>query len=316
MAELLKNYVDIYESIAQKQGVEKATESSAFLLTGEDADGLYTLSRIIAAKLLGIGKENYFTDYADIVVYPIGEAKKRNAISVDDVREIIDSLYLSPFDFDKRVFIIRDAHTMSEICQNKLLKSLEEPPKRVCFILCATQKLLATVESRCRKIEVEPLPVELICERLKASGNTANAELCAKASRGNPGMAARMSKDAEFVSSYKAAVTLVSLSTGSRNFVKAAAVYEGYSREKADAVMGLMEYVLADVIRLISGSQTVFDKADIQACASGFTAYSAATCADFVRTAKQHNAANCMVTAVMDELILKIMEERVLCQKL
>ena len=62
--------------------------------------------------------------------------------------------------------------------------------------------------------------------------------------------------------------------------------------------------------RLCAGVDTVFDRADVQSVSIGFDAYAAAVCAEYVREAARHNKANCMPQAVMDELVLKIMQEK------
>ena len=134
--------------------------------------------------------------------------------------------------------------------------------------------------------------------------------LAARASRGNLGLAERILADAGFADTYASAKKILALATGSRMFAKTAAVYEKFTREKTDAVLGVMEYLLCDVARSLVGAETVFDSADVKAVAVGFTPYSAAKSAEHVRTARRHNSANCMPSAVMDTMILKIMEEK------
>ena len=304
--------------------------ASAILLGGEDDDGLKVLSRIVAARLTGIPDERAFDEHADIIVYPrpndekkaksksggTSEKQKRYAISVDDIREIIDSLYLTPFELKNKVYIIENAESMSEICQNKLLKSLEEPPARVCFVLCSSGRLLPTVESRCNRIELAPFDISVVERELnKFHNDSAAVKLAAQASRGNLGLAERILADSGFADTYASAKKLLALSTGSKMFAHAAAVYEKLSRDKVDAMLGVTEYLLNDIARYIIGADTVFDAKDVAEISGGYTPYSAALAAEAVRQAKQHNAANCMPQAVMDTLILKIMEVKAQCQR-
>ncbi len=324
---VLEKYAALYAALPI--GEIKKENASAFLISGEDADGTAALARIVAARVSGLPESKAFEDHADIVVYPkpaeskkttktkgkADDKPKRYAISVDDIREIIDSLYLTPFELDKKVFIIENAESMSEICQNKLLKSLEEPPARVCFILCASGRLLPTVESRCNRIELPPFDIATVeCELDKYHKDRNAVMLAARASMGNLGLAERILKDPGFADTYSSAKKIISLATGSRNFAHVAAVYEKFTRDKTDAVLGIMEYLLADVARFCIGSPTVFDTRDIESISKGFTPYSAALACESVRTARAHNSANCMPQAVMDNLILKIMEDKVLCQ--
>lgn len=326
MSELcVEKYASLYAALPCAKVSDHA---SAFLIVGEDSDGTAALSRIVAARVCSLPDERAFDEHADIAVYPKPpEAKKtakgkgktesaKRTVSVDDIREIIDSLYLTPFVLDKKVFIIEDADSMSEICQNKLLKSLEEPPSRVCFILCASGRLLPTVESRCNRIELAPFDISTVERELgKFHKDRSAVALAARASRGNLGLAERILQDAGFADTYATAKKIIATATGSRNFAHVAAVYDKFTREKTDAVLGIMEYLLSDVARLTLGADTVFDERDIKEISSGFTPHSAALACESVREARRRNGANCMPAAVMDNLILKIMEDKVLCQR-
>lgn len=325
----LDKYVSLYAALPC--AAVSREHASAFLIVGEDADGTSALARIIAARVCGLPDVRAFDEHADIVVYPkppdikkTGKSKsksaddknKRYAISVDDIREIVDSLYLTPFELDKKVFIIENAESMSEICQNKLLKSLEEPPSRVCFILCAGGKLLPTVESRCNRIELPPFPLDVVERELGKFYKDRNAvALAVRASPRLPRLAERILQDKGFAETYATAKKIIALATGSKMFAHVAAVYEKFTRDKTDAVLGIMEYLLADISRMFIGADTVFDRRDIEEISGGFTPYSAVLACESVREARKRNAANCMPQAVMDNLILKIMEDKALCRK-
>ncbi len=328
----LSKYRDLYDGLDILTPFSTESSQSAFLLVGEDSDGLGVVARLLAARLTGIDVSRAFEDHADIMVYPkpatadgrTDEKKskadnaRRAPVNVDDIRDILDSLYLTPFELKRRIYIIEDADGMSEICQNKLLKSLEEPPKTVCFILCAPGAMLPTVESRCITAELAPFPIDTVYRRLSAAhadSDDATVKLAARASRGNIGMAERILADKNYISAYGDALKILRLASGSRMFAKTAAVYDKYTRERVVAVLGLMEYLLGDISRELSNVPTVFDPADVKSAAVGFTPYSAAVCAEHVRNAGRRVQANCMPQAVMDGLILKIMEEKALCRK-
>lgn len=322
----LKKYAHLYAQTGLKN--ISGFTGNAFLLSGEDEDGLGVLARLVAARVAGLDEARAFDEHADIIAYPkppeqkqskTGKdepKQKRYAISVDDIKEIIDSLYLTPFELNRKVYIIENAESMSEICQNKLLKSLEEPPPRVCFVLCATGRLLPTVRSRCNTIELPPFDIATVENELKKYHKDGDAiKFAARASRGNLGLAEKILADKSFADTYETAKKLISLTSGSRMFTKAACVYEKLARDKLDGVLDVMEYLLSDVARSLSGVPTVFYAEDIENISSGFTPQSAALAADAVRTAKRHSAANCMPQAVMDTLILNIMEKKALCQR-
>ncbi len=88
---------------------------------------------------------------------------------VDNVREqVIENARFAPSKLDWKVFIIDEVHMLSTSAFNALLKTLEEPPARVVFILATTelQKLPATVVSRCQRFEFKKIPMPELLERL------------------------------------------------------------------------------------------------------------------------------------------------------
>ena len=330
MIEFVRAHADLFRSLDILSPYGESSPQSAFLLSGEDGDGLSVLARFLAARLVGISEERALEEHADVLVYPHADKAEKSkkgkkadvakpaAVNVDDIRDILDTLYLTPFELSRRAYIIENADSMSEICQNKLLKSLEEPPSRVCFILCASGALLPAVESRCTKIELPPFSTDVVYGRLKATHPDIaekSITLAARASRGNIGMAERILLDGDFSAAYADAVKILKAATGSRVFGSVAAVYEKFTREHASSVLGLMEYILNDIARMSVGVDTVFEASDVGSCGVGFTPYAAAASAEFVRESSRRLQSNCMPQAVMDRLVLKIMEEKALCLK-
>ncbi|NLY18311.1 MAG: DNA polymerase III subunit gamma/tau [Clostridiaceae bacterium] len=95
--------------------------------------------------------------------------------SVDNVRSIIDEVVYTPTKASKKVYIIDEVHMLSTGAFNALLKTLEEPPEHVVFILATTEphKLPATVLSRCQRFDFRRITVGGIAERLnRIAGET------------------------------------------------------------------------------------------------------------------------------------------------
>ena len=88
---------------------------------------------------------------------------------VDNVREIIDSMAYPPTQGKYRVYIIDEAHMLSKGAFNALLKSLEEPPEYVIFILATTEvnRLPITILSRCQRYDFHRIRIETIAKRLR-----------------------------------------------------------------------------------------------------------------------------------------------------
>lgn len=99
--------------------------------------------------------------------------------SVDNVRSLIEQAQFAPLELRYRVFIIDEVHMLSNAAFNALLKTLEEPPKHVLFILATTepQKLPATIVSRCQRFDFHRLTIAHIVTNLSAVLQKAGASI-------------------------------------------------------------------------------------------------------------------------------------------
>ena len=89
--------------------------------------------------------------------------------SVDDIRDLRDKINFSPSQGKFKVYIIDEVHMLSTSAFNALLKTLEEPPSHVIFILATTEihKIPATVLSRCQRHEFRRIPIQIIVNKLE-----------------------------------------------------------------------------------------------------------------------------------------------------
>ena len=89
---------------------------------------------------------------------------------IDEIRNIRDRVNLAPVEGGRKVYIIDEAHMLTEHASNAFLKTLEEPPGHAIFILCTTEphKILPTIISRCQRFDFRRLSSKAILERLKA----------------------------------------------------------------------------------------------------------------------------------------------------
>jgi len=150
----------------------------AFLFTGTRGVGKTTVARILAKSLncetAGVSSnpcgicaacreidEGRFVDLIEV------DAASRT--KVDDTRDMLDNVQYAPSRGRYKVYLIDEVHMLSNHSFNALLKTLEEPPPHVKFLLATTdpQKLPVTVLSRCLQFSLKRLPAALIGERLK-----------------------------------------------------------------------------------------------------------------------------------------------------
>lgn len=104
-------------------------------------------------------------NYQDLIVYP-----KDKKVSTGDIDDLVAKTFTRPLEGDKKVFLITDGQNLNDKCQNKLLKTLEEPPKNTYFIIGTTSinSILPTVLSRVKKLEILPFNSEVIFEFLNS----------------------------------------------------------------------------------------------------------------------------------------------------
>src|SRR6185369_8783574 len=88
--------------------------------------------------------------------------------SVDDIRALNESVHTLPFESKYKVYILDEVHMLSKSSFNALLKTLEEPPAHVIFILATTElhKVLDTVKSRCQVFEFKKPTIEILSEMI------------------------------------------------------------------------------------------------------------------------------------------------------
>ena len=148
----------------------------AYLLTGTRGVGKTTLARIVAKCLnceTGVTSEPCGVCSACTQIdagrfVDLLELDAASNTGVDNMREVLDNAQYAPTVGRYKVYIIDEVHMLSKPAFNSMLKTLEEPPAHVKFILATTdpQKIPVTVLSRCLQFNLKPMPPALVAQHL------------------------------------------------------------------------------------------------------------------------------------------------------
>ena len=196
----------------QLQGaIREKKVAHAYILCGENRSGKEFIAKTFAQALLCEGnpeacgechscRQAATANHPDIIYV---KHEKPNTIGVEDVRDgIIQTVQIRPYSSHYKIYILEEAEKMTPQAQNALLRTIEEPPEYVVFLLLtsSTEALLPTIQSRCVKLMMKPVQDEDMRNYLIRQLHVpeSRAEICIAFARGNVGRAKALASSEDF----------------------------------------------------------------------------------------------------------------------
>jgi DNA polymerase-3 subunit delta' len=185
-----------------KDEIKKDRISHAYLFSGQNGIGKFKLafefSKAVFCKELELDSCGSCINCRKMIHQNHPDFKKiailddKNAISIDQIRELKKEIAYKPYESDRKIYIIENAEEMTKEAANSLLKTLEEPPSFATIILLAedTGKMLPTIISRCQQIKLKNVRKDTIKKLLLDKGlEREKAEILSQTAAGSPGRA-------------------------------------------------------------------------------------------------------------------------------
>ncbi len=200
-----------------KYEIDNSKFSHAYLFCGSRGTGKTTCAKILAKAVNCLspvngnpcGKCEACLSVEAGTATDVLEMDAASNNGVDNIRDIRDEVVYAPSSLKYRVYIIDEVHMLSTSAFNALLKTLEEPPEHVVFILATTElhKLPATIISRCQRFDFRRIATDVLKKRLMYIASEEGIELCEDA-------AVMLAKQAQ--GGMRDAISLLELCAGSR----------------------------------------------------------------------------------------------------
>ena len=306
--------------------ISRSRLSHVYLFVSTDENYLKSFVEIIAKRFINLNETEFIEKnnsriekriHPDVIFY--GEDKQ---VDVSAVSDIVESASVSPFEADKKIFVLLNAQKMNEASQNKILKSIEEPPKNTFYLLCATSitKILPTILSRVKKIDLDNLSVNDIILMLEEKGvEKQKAEIFSSCSNGNATFAEKLAIDNGFIEFFNSIVSCLFEINGSRDVLKFSNIFSGKSVDKEEFI-NISMLLLRDIMMILSKKEELVVcknvLAKLKVISAGLNLSGVQGLISACLEEKKKLAFNVNTTAVVDDFLFKYAEVKVKCRRL
>jgi len=325
---LLHDFMCMQRPVAMlRTAIKGRSMPNALIISGVEGSGKSSLARVVARALLcshprdgepcgecSSCRRAISGNHPDIkILAPEGATFK-----VEDLDELPGDILLRPYEGEYKIYILEDAHTMNASVQNKLLKTLEEPPEyAIIMLLCrSTAPLLPTVLSRCMHIRLPAVPREALQQMLVAQGaQEEQAAYIAAAASGSVGRARALFGDEEFARQRDEALQ------GLKSFFEPGGPLKAMeqlssSRDELTSQVLLWQSYMRDMLVLAAGGKNILNRdkqAELSALASLYDERIYSDMLEALLQAETRLKENASVAITRDGLMVGM--EKCICKK-
>lgn len=243
-----------------QKAIREGNISHSYLFEGREGIGKLRLAKEFAKTLLCERGGEVYCDLCNSCLkfnrdnHPdfkliSGEGRLIKKAEID---EIVDAVKHGPFESDRKIFIINNAHLMNKESMNGLLKTLEEPPGFLNIILVTSrpEELLPTIRSRCQALGLRPLSdqevLDFILENYKILPK--EARIISKLAKGSLGQALKMLEGGEILELRKKIIAMIDrILAGDRALIYQSEDFFEANKDRIDDILNMMLYWFRDL---------------------------------------------------------------------
>ncbi len=248
----------------------------------------------------------------DLSIYP----KTEKSLVVEDISNIVVDSYIRPMDSKYKIYILKNFDLCTVQGQNKLLKTLEEPPQNVVFILtCSNEDMvLMTIRSRAKVLHEHALSKKCLSDYLQTHG-IVNAETISSISDGNLTTAMALSHNRNVSGIVDDVIGVLMGLNSSRDILKYSSKILSYKKD-IGFFLETMVSVLRD-IAIVNSAEINFisHKKEIEELSQIYSARMIDKIVKNITSMFNKMDFNCNVTGLIDQMLLDILEVKFLCKK-
>ncbi len=304
----------------------KGKLSHAYLLLHSDGLALQEFLKIFSALIvcenktacLGCRKCNLVLSgvHADVLSYP----KDKKGLVVADVNSIIEESVIKPIESNKKIFLIFGAENMNATSQNKLLKTLEEPPENVVILMGATSDspLLPTIKSRVKRLEIGAFSQESLYSAIQdGSFDEESLKNAINCSNGTVSDAIFNYESRDMSSVYSFAVETINSMQSSRDVLTFVSSFFAKKMD-VDIFLSALAVIFRDMLVALEGKENLVKNKDVYnkvKDAKGYTRGALINAIEKINQAENRKKFNANGQMLVEWLFFQILEGKYKWQK-